>query len=253
MTIDINAFVGKWPYWPVAVSQPAEMVAELERYGIERAAVCSTRGVFVNCEDGNRETESAAREYPERLAPFACVGTSECSPDTICEPLDVAGLTARGFRGVRLYPQHHSYDLLREPFVGELCEEAAARSWPVLLPLRLVMNWGMPILDLASVAGIVERHGRVTWILAGINYLHELRLAVDLMRRHRRVHLETSCVMGYQATARLVELCGAERILFGSGMPLQHAGAGLSKIVHARIPDAAKHAILGENARRLLD
>ncbi len=114
------------------------------------------------------------------------------------------------------------------------------------------MNWGMPSLDPSIFPAIVERHPNVQWILAGINYLHELQMATWLMRRHPNVFLETSCVMGYAAIEKTVQACGHAQLLFGSGAPLQHAGAGLSKILHARIADDARSAILGGNLHRLL-
>jgi predicted TIM-barrel fold metal-dependent hydrolase len=249
---DANAFLGKWPYWPVRASSPQEVATELDGWGIQRAAVCSTRSIFVNCEDGNREAESASRHDPERFVAFACLGTPEVSQERPCSKYDFDGYAARGFRGIRLYPQHHSYHPLYEDFVDEILEDAAARGWPVLLPLRLIMNWGMPVLDLAVMDSLITRHSRVNWILAGINYLHELQLAVALMRRFESVHLETSCVMGYAAISKLVERCGSERLLFGSGSPVQHGAAALSKILHAPVSAAAREQILAGNLLRLL-
>ena len=159
---------------------------------------------------------------------------------------------ARGFRGVRLYPQHHSYHLLYEAFVDSILEDAASRGWPVVLPLRILMNWGMPSLDLSVIETLVTRHPRVNWILAGINYLHELQLAVSLMRRYPSVHLETSCVMGYAAVEKTVQQCGVAQILFGSGAPVQHGAAALSKILHAQLSDSDREAILSGNLLRLL-
>jgi predicted TIM-barrel fold metal-dependent hydrolase len=114
------------------------------------------------------------------------------------------------------------------------------------------MNWGLPMLDLPVIEALVERHPRATWILAGINYLHELQLAVHLMRRYPGVHLETSCVMGFEGIVKLVQQCGSDQVLFGSGAPVQHGAAGVEKILHARIADAAREAILCRNASRLL-
>ncbi len=245
MIFDVNAFIGKWPYWPV----PA---AELENWGIARAAICSTRSLFVNWEDGNCETEIAVAASAGAMVGFACLGTRELSHALPKGDYDFEGYVRRGFKGVRLYPQHHSYHPLYSEFVDHILEDAEDRGWPVLLPLRTIMNWGMPMLELPVIEGVVERHPRVNWILAGINYLHELQLAIALMKRHETVHLETSCVMGYEAIAKLVEQCGAERILFGSGAPIQHGGAGVAKIAHAHINDAAREAIFSGNALRIL-
>jgi predicted TIM-barrel fold metal-dependent hydrolase len=216
--------------------------------------ICSTRSVFVNWEDGNLETEAAVREHPSHFTPFACLGTLELShvlPQQ--RAYDFADYVARGFRGVRLYPQHHSYHPLYEAFVDSILEDAASRGWPILLPLRIIMNWGMPSLDLNVIEALVMRHPRVNWILSGINYLYELQLATSLMRRFPSVHLETSCVMGYAAVAKTVQQCGARQILFGSGATMQHGAAALSKILHASLSDPDREAILGGNLRHLLE
>jgi predicted TIM-barrel fold metal-dependent hydrolase len=249
---DINAFIGKWPYWPVRATTTGEVAKELAGWHIDRAAICSTRSIFVNWEDGNLEVEHAVAARPNLFVGFACLGTRELSHILQAADYDFEGYVRRGFAGIRLYPQHHSYHPLYAAFVDQILEEAEARQWPVMLPHRLIMNWGMPMLDLGVIEALIERHPRNTWILAGVNYLHELQLAMRLMRRHRTVHLETSCVMGFEAIAKVVEKCGAEQILFGTGAPIQHGGAGVEKILHARISDDSRAEILEGNATRLL-
>ena len=55
MIIDINAYIGRWPFWPVRASTAAEVAAEFDKWHIDAAAISSTRGIFVNCADGNHE------------------------------------------------------------------------------------------------------------------------------------------------------------------------------------------------------
>ena len=252
MIIDLCAYFGKWPYWPIDVSTPSEVVKELDHCGIDRAVVLSIRGLFVGWEEGNLETEEAVRQFPERLLSFACLGPLELSHTLHGRSFDFDGFQKRGFLGVRLYPQHHTYHPLYEPFVDQILEEAAMRQWPVLLPLRVIMNWGMPSLNLDWMVTLVERHPRAPWILSGINYFHELSAAVRLMRRFPAVHLETSCIQGFNAVVKLIEECGSEQLLFGTGLPLQNGSANLQKILRAKIPDDAREKILGGNASRLL-
>lgn len=253
MVVDINGFVGKWPYWPVPFSTPEMTVAKFSQWGIDRACICSTRSLFVHWEDGNRDVETLTQQHPANLIPFACLGTFETSHHAADRKHDLKAYQERGFRGIRLYPQHHSYHLLCEPFVDEICEQAEALNLPVLLSLRAIMNWGVPNLDLRDMLSAVERHPRVSWILSGINYLQEIRTVQFLMRQYPPVYLETSCVMGYEAIQKTVNECGYERILFGSAAPLQHGRANLDKVLHARINDLAREAILSGNAIRLLE
>lgn len=252
MIFDVNAFIGKWPYWPVRSSTAEEVQAELRGWGIDGAAICSTRSLFVNYEDGNVEAEAAVAQSEERLVAFACLGTRELSHQIAAEGHDLEGYRMRGFVGVRLYPQHHSYHPLYEPWLDEVLEDAAAWGWPCLLPLRTIMNWGMPMLDIGVMDALVTRHPKVNWILAGINYLHELQMAIALMRRFEGVYMETSCMAGYEAVAKTAQQVGAERLLFGSGAAIQHGAAALSKVLHAGLPDKDKERIAGANARRLL-
>ena len=252
MILDANAFIGKWPYWPVQTSSAKDLITELRAIKIDGAAVCSTRAVFVSWEDGNAEVEKAAKGKGETLIPFACLGTRELSHAFHNAAYDFDALVGHDFRGVRLYPQHHSYHPLFSPFIDVILEDAASRGWPVLLPLRIIMNWGMPSLNPEVMHALVMRHSRVNWILAGVNYLHELQMATSLMLRYPNVSLETSCVMGYAAIEKTVCMCGHEQLLFGSGAPLQLAASGLSKIVNANLSDEVKGAILCHNFQRVL-
>lgn len=252
MIFDVNAFIGKWPHWPIAASSGAEVCTVLAGWGIQQAAVCSTRSLFVNWEDGNVETEREAAASGGALVPMACLGPLELSHKLSTAAYDFDAYAARGFRGVRLYPQHHSYHPLYETSIEPILEDAARRGWPVMLPLRVIMNWGVPMMDIGVMAALITRHPRVTWILAGVNYLFELQMAVSMMRRFERVHLETSCIMGFEAIAKTVQQVGAERLLFGSGSPLQNGAGVAAKIANANISDAAREAIFHLNARRLL-
>ena len=54
-------------------------------------------------------------------------------------------------------------------------------------------------------------------------------------------------------TERYVEMYGADRILFGSDLMDLPIAWGLGPILYARIPEADKRLILGENLRQLMD
>jgi predicted TIM-barrel fold metal-dependent hydrolase len=248
MIIDVHAYIGRWPHWPVPVSTPAEVLGVMDAAGIDRAVISSTRALFTSWTDGNAESGAAAAQSAGRFVAFDTIGPPEFSHTVQGPVLRIDGAV----RGLRIFPQYHTYHLLYEPFVDSLCEEAAARQTPVQLPLRILMNWGMPMLDLSWIVEIVERHPRVPWILTGLNYFHELRVGLSLMRRYPSVHLESSCIQGFEAIRKIVEQCGSYQLLFGSGLPLQNAAANVSKVRHARISEAAREAIFSLNAQRLL-
>ena len=111
----------------IGLSRPqtaAAAVSKFSEWGIDQACICSTRSLFVHWEDGNREVESTAQQHPASLIPFACLGTFETSHHAADRKHDLKAYRERGFRGIRLYPQHHSYSLLFETFIDEICEQA---------------------------------------------------------------------------------------------------------------------------------
>ncbi len=54
--LDINGFIGKWPYWPVPATEPKRFVISWTAGTFIKACICSTRSLFVNWQDGNCET-----------------------------------------------------------------------------------------------------------------------------------------------------------------------------------------------------
>ena len=78
-------------------------------------------------------------------------------------------------------------------------------------------------------------------------------LAIAAAQDHPNVYLETcSTFRTPGAIEELVDEGGADRVLFGTDMPLMDPRAQLGKIITAKISDEAKRMVLGENARRVL-
>ena len=101
---------------------------------------------------------------------------------------------------------------------------------------------------------LAERYTRVRWVLAHSgNAPQGQEQAVEAARACPNIFLETATSWGYQGTIEyLVEGAGADRVLYGSDMPLMDARYQIARIVTADIPQEAKAKILGLNAIRLL-
>ncbi|MDP6445703.1 MAG: amidohydrolase family protein, partial [Pirellulaceae bacterium] len=81
----------------------------------------------------------------------------------------------------------------------------------------------------------------------------EWEQGIRAVQKSPNVLVETS---GFDSTAGFVEMAvrelGAERVVFGSHLPSRSLGTELAKIIGARISEADKRRILGENYRQLL-
>ncbi len=246
MIVDCNAYVGKWPYWPNPYMSEDGLLRLMDRHDVARAVVTSTRSIMIDPREGNVECREIAARHPDRINWLACVNPCDDEAALVeCERAVEEGAVA-----LRLTPQHQSWSLSTDPFVDELV--AAVERWrkPVVLPLRLIMDWRLPMLGIAELAAFVAKHPGATFVLSGINY-HDLRVAVAIMKRNPATFIETSCLMGRGSVERLVEAVGAGRVLLGLGLPLQSGLCGLEKIRHADIDERAIEGILGVNALRL--
>jgi len=246
--IDVTGYFGTWPYWPLRHGSPDEILRLMDRYGIERLVLGSLRAIFSDWEEGNEEVRRLARQHPDRFRVAATINPilgrdhlarlQEYQEDELIV-------------GLRLYPIYHDYDVPDETaLLPALLSRVTDRNWPVFLPLRLMMNWGLPVLPIAQVAEWLARFPQLTVILGGVNY-GEVKHVLPLLRTHSRAFLETSCLQLQGALERVATEVGIDRLLFGTGMPLQNPGCEVAKIAHAAFSEAERAQIFAENAIRL--
>lgn len=97
------------------------------------------------------------------------------------------------------------------------------------------------------------------WATAMTGFLHtgntplERVQAIAAAQANPNVYLETCSTFRTPGVIeQLVNEAGADRVLYGSDLPLMDPRPQLGKIITAQIAPTAKRQILGENARRLL-
>ena len=242
LIIDVNAYMGFWPYWNVKGTTADALVESAKKIGVDRLVVTSNRGIFYDCDDGNEETADAVRQHPNELLGFGTM--SPRFRDTERMKADLTNLVDRkGLLGLKLFPIYHSYRL-KDHLIEPLLEEAVRLRLPVLVPVRLSMNWGYknffarPALqEVGDIVGLSDRFSELKIIIGCVNYT-ELSDVITAAKRLDNVFVETS---GLQAGFEvLVDSIGAERILLGTGMPIQYPAVGLMKIHQSELDQDAK-------------
>jgi len=247
MIVDINGYVGNWPFWPIRNRTGDDLVRLMDRYGIDRVAVCSLRGIFDHWERGNEEVLDLVRTYRDRVIGFATV--TPVFGEAALEMLP--RYREEGVRGLRLFPYYHGYALAEDLMLDRILKRASELGMTVVIPKRLTMNWMLATLDIRPVAAIATRFPELKIVVGGVNY-NGARETVGMMKTHGNVLIETSCLQYMGSIEMLVREVGTERILFGAGLPLQYPACGLAKIANAEIPEKDRERILGGNAARLL-
>lgn len=256
MTIDMNAYLGHWPFRRLRHSDAAGLLALMDRAGIDRACVSSASAIFYkNSHAGNEELAEQIAGHGDRLIPFAVI-----NPAYVDWEYDL-GVCAEEFgaRGLRLYPNYHGYSL-GDACCNELIAAAAERGMIVSIPLRQIdqrqRHWLLEIPDVAlrDLEGLVERHPQAQFLFVnGMGYSgSRLGRADNGLPANYAIGISRLSAVMANETGTLVQNLGAERVVLGTGMPFKYPEPALLKVEVLDAPEETKQAILGGNAERLL-
>lgn len=208
-------------------------VAELDRLNIDR--VCAFHFVSVGDEQvGNDITIEAVRRYPDRFVGFAFVNPHRDADEILAE---LERCREAGLRGVKLAATYQGY-----PLDGPHIELAVRWAHE---HRQIILNhaWGAP----AFVERMVQTYPDAL-ILTG----HTTLEYSDIMQRHNNLYVCSCPLIDPGACEKVVAKIGAGRFMFGSDLLDLSIGWGLGPILFARISEAEKRMILGENLQRLL-
>lgn len=250
VVVDFRAYLGFWPYWaiPYADETGDGLLRLMDRYSVDKALVTSLRAVLYEVEEGNDVVFHAAARHSGRLIPAAVVNPAN-DPDPAGR---VRHLVDRGARALFLFPLSHGYRLRGDyrP-LAQVLETAGRLGPPVVIPLRVLMNWGFAALSVEPVLRVAADFPGTKFVVGGFNY-SEVADLVEGCQRLGNVWLETSGLTMMRGVEALVERLGPDRILCGTAMPLQYPGCGLVKVRDAFLPQEYRDKILGGNAEVLL-
>ena len=256
MIIDVNAYLGMWPFRRLRYNTPEGLLRLMDRAKISSAVVSSSSVLYRNSHEGNLELAEEIEPYRDRLIPFAVINPSYAGwREDLKECVESLGM-----KGLRLHPNYHDYRLT-EDCASDLIKETVDRGLPVSIALRMEderqHHWlvRVPPVSTYDLAEAINRFPEATFILTYIHYREaEPILNACPDRENFYIELTSHYLFGAYPNQlqSLVEKMGAERILFGSGMPLKYPEAALMKIECLDVSEEEKEKILHKNAERIL-
>lgn len=243
---------------PRAVVASAEdLVSAMDEAGVDRA-VCFT-WPFADpalCAEANDYAAAAVRRFPDRLVGFGCVQPAD--PGAAREAERCASL---GLRGIgELNADAQGWSLEDEAVITPLADACVRAELPWNLhcsePVgHLYAGKGTATPD--RIAGLAERHGDLRIVCAhlggGLPFYAHMPEVAAMCRRN--LWFDTAAVpFLYDARAyrTVIDLVGADRLLFGSDHPLLRAPRYLATFESLQLSDEERTALLGGTAAELL-
>lgn len=216
-------------------SSTEDIVAEMDRIGVDLAITFSFAGITSDYAYGNDVAAEAVRMFPDRFIGFALVNPHyHTEMDSELERCRQMGL-----RGIKLISHYQKYPI-EGPGLFPAFEYAHEHSWMILSH-----DWGPPeYLDrLAATFNnacfIVGHYFAPTY--------------AEVVTKRENVYQCTCAALNFGDVEAMVDSMPADKIVFGSDMPDLPLMFSLAPILFARISDSDKRKIIGGTARSMIE
>jgi len=260
MIIDIHGHLGninQAPFWSASAERLEAYCADA---GVDLLCVASARSLMYDAHEGNLELDAALRETTRLLGYVVVNPVFPASMDDLRLLEDNPK-----FKGVKVHPDYHGYDMASRK-MADFLDEVASRTNLMLFHVSCMPGTGFA--SPGNVAQFAERHPDTSIIMAHVAGLFqngsypyfpnfqglEQVAAMGLAN----AYVDTAHYLTYVypgVMERIVELAGADHLVFGTDVPLQgpmQMGFAIEAVRAAALTEEEKDKILCRNAAKLL-
>ena len=262
MLIDINTYIGHWPFRQLRNNTAAGLLPKMDEYGIDMAAVSSLNAVFYkDTQEGNRELieEIQNDKAQDRFIPFAVINPKYSA----WEKDFIYCVENMGMKGLELYPYYHRY-ALTEPESVELVKLAGKMNIPVHLPCSIVnvrqRHWmdTNDNLKYDQVEKLLALCPDTDFIISnGPSHMIARQLKKVSKERKGRVYYDFARLDVFVLRAptsafnALVQDAGIDHIVFGSVLPFQYADPQFVRLTYAGLSEEDMDKVTSGNLKKL--
>lgn len=266
MLVDINAYVGHWPFQQLQYNTCKTLLERMDKFGVDISVISNLNGIFYkNTQIANEELISeinSEKRFEKRFIPFAVInpiyaGWRKDLDDSIKK---------LGMKGVRLYPKYHDYEIT-DPACVEAVKRIRDLGVPVCFDLRMVDSRQRSWIDIDYIVGTPKPEWTLKNILPimaavpdakymVLNYCNAAALTPDEWKivKSTNMLIDTSG----RAIGNMKEymnLFGADKFAFGTHAPILDYLTGLLRIESLwpnEADEALKERLRSGNAKKML-
>ena len=242
MIIDSHVHIGKSQFLHIDAGGDF-LVRMADVVGFDRLFVTDLTALFYDHAEGNRLLVRAMKKHPKRILGYVTVSSHRHGRAAVDEIR--RGREVHRMRGIKMYSYPEAP--VTERGMVPILETAAELKMPLLV--HATPDECATMAERVPGATILMAHsGGHPWAKGNWHR------AIEVAEEHAGVLLDTATS---QIDAGMIEAMvarvGAERVVFGSDMPLLDPWTQLAKVTQADISADAKQMILGGNMARLLN
>jgi len=224
-----------------------DLLAEMDKVGITESLVYSSHAYQAHPSDGNENIIKAV-SGSDRLHP--CWVLLPPTTDELPKPDKlIMEMRDANVRAARLFPVAHKFPFSRL-VLGELFEALEEERIPLFVDTGR-SHWSAITLDWQEVFAICETFPQLPVVLIREGGTTQ-RILYGQWQHHPNLYLETSYLQVPECLDYISQKFGAERLLFGTNMPIHAPGGPMAMIELSHLSSTQQSQIAGNNLRRLL-
>ncbi|MHB1038320.1 MAG: amidohydrolase family protein [Pirellulales bacterium] len=251
MILDVNAYLGHFAFRQLRHNTAASLLGLMDAKKIDKAVVSSISAVtYRNPQSGNEEVAAEVKGRRDRLIPFAVINPFYAGwQDDLKICRDEFGMA-----GLRLYPKWHNYKL-SDGCCLDLVGAATERGMIVSIPIRVEdsreRSWlvNVPDVPLEEVVQLVKACPKARFILVnGLGYAKSPLGQDKSLPPNWAIEISRLSALLENEIGQLLASLGPDRLMFGTGMPLNYPDPALLKLEVLDAPEPVKEKIRWQNA-----
>jgi predicted TIM-barrel fold metal-dependent hydrolase len=216
---------------------PDEVVAEMDRHGVDMAVVCP-----LGQDIDNEYIAEAVQKFPDRL-----IGFCEANPRDPDAPRVIRKCVEEyGLKGFKLHPQMQGHSPSSHVMMDPLMEVCSEFGLPIYAHCLDDM-WVTPF----QYEEMIRPFPNVPLILGHMGFMWLRGDAMLVAQRHPNVYLETSFT-SLGAQREVIRVLGPERVIMGTDWPHNDYDMQLVMALRAAGSHEAFELVAGGNMARIL-
>jgi len=247
MFIDINTYVGAWPYRSLRYNTLSGLNTLAEKYDITHMVTANIGGFFLK--DANEANYALLEEWNAYNGKTVFLPMAIVNPTYPAWEKDARAMIDAGFAGFELAPLYHGYDLgMQMPFDSYYPVQYAA---PVMdlaeeldVPVRIcasIENFrGRSVHDTyenitgAAYFSLLEKFPNVHVFCTSFSPLAAGRDFAELIKTRDNIYFDTTQVENFHTDLpqRIMNMLSKKQLCFGSLSPFNYMEANLLKLAY---------------------
>ncbi len=256
MVIDVNAYLGHWPFRQLRHNTVSGLLKLMDENGIDKAMVSSINAIFYkDCHSGNEELAAETKAHRDRLIPLATLNPQYAGwKDDLKQCHEDFGMA-----GFRLFPHYHDYKL-DSGISLDMIRRAASQGMVISIPIRVVdrrqRHWldNVGDLSISDIESAMRKCPEANFIILNGGSFQNSGLVRDenLKAGNFLIEISRMSVVLQETIPKLIETLGPSKLAFGTGMPFKYPAPALLKMQVLDASEQVKEKIRWENAAAML-